>query len=302
MRHIHRRIATPLVTGLRVQPAGLAVAGDTLTPTPLPDLFAGAPVVISGRFTGSAQGAVTVTGHDGWQATVPATASRNPSLGAVWARARIRDLEDRYVVGGSDGDSLEREIVDTSLRFGVLSRFTAFVAVDERVVNEGGAVHRVTQPVEHPSGWDMPAPAPMYQASARTAGGARPLAFGGVDSFLESMDASESRGGPAIAGPAITPVTIHAFAAHELRLLRDGRGLGVWERAGLLTALADRIRESIAQWVYAGESTTVLEDLATELSAPTADADEVERRWRHAVGILETLTGATRSRRAFWKR
>src|SRR5207302_2326799 len=39
---------------------------------------------------------------------------------------------------------------------GVLCRFTAFVAVDERVVNEGGRVHRVTQPVEVPQGWGMP--------------------------------------------------------------------------------------------------------------------------------------------------
>jgi Ca-activated chloride channel family protein len=50
---------------------------------------------------------------------------------------------------------LERRIVETSLRFGVLCRFTAFVAADVQVVNEGGVVHRVLQPVEAPAGWDM---------------------------------------------------------------------------------------------------------------------------------------------------
>ena len=41
-----------------------------------------------------------------------------------------------------------------SLRYGVLCRFTAFVAVDSRVVTDGAGPHRVTQPVELPAGWD----------------------------------------------------------------------------------------------------------------------------------------------------
>ena len=47
----------------------------------------------------------------------------------------------------------------TSERFGVLCRFTAWVAVDDRVVTEGGEPHRVIQPVEMPAGWEMPMPA-----------------------------------------------------------------------------------------------------------------------------------------------
>jgi hypothetical protein len=73
-------------------------------------------------------------------------------LAGVWARGRLRDLEDRYVVAGNA--ALEKEIVAVSLRFGVLCRFTAFVAVDRgEVVNEGGWLHAVVQPVEQPSGW-----------------------------------------------------------------------------------------------------------------------------------------------------
>jgi Flp pilus assembly protein TadB len=51
---------------------------------------------------------------------------------------------------------LENRIVETSLRFSVLSRFTAFVAVDRsEVVNTDGKVQRITQPVEAPAGWPM---------------------------------------------------------------------------------------------------------------------------------------------------
>ena len=190
MRHIHRRVDAPVVTGLRLVPAGpdgLAIDADSLTPSPLPDLFAGAPVVITGRFTGRPAGTVTVTGQaagvasdgdgdgDGaaWRTTVTATVSANPALTALWARARIRDLEDQYAGGRANRhgrEALEKRIVELSLRFGVLSRFTSFVAVDQRVVNEGGATRRVTQPVDLPSGWDA--------REERARGGPVPLSSG----------------------------------------------------------------------------------------------------------------------------
>ena len=50
---------------------------------------------------------------------------------------------------------LERRIVAVSLGHNVLSRFTAFVAVDRStVVNPGGGRTQVVQPVEYPAGWE----------------------------------------------------------------------------------------------------------------------------------------------------
>ena len=78
----------------------------------------------------------------------------NPAIAAAWARGRVRQLEDRYAAGLGDRSALEQTIIATSLRFGVLCRFTAYVAVDRAaVVNEGGEVHQITQPVEMPAGW-----------------------------------------------------------------------------------------------------------------------------------------------------
>ena len=78
----------------------------------------------------------------------------NPAIAAAWARGQIRQLEDRYAAGDGDRGALEKAIVGISLKFGVLCRFTAYVAIDRsEVVNQGGAVHRATQPVEMPSGW-----------------------------------------------------------------------------------------------------------------------------------------------------
>jgi Ca-activated chloride channel family protein len=303
MQAIHRRIATPIVTGLRLDPAGLAVDPATITPTPLPALFAGAAVVISGRFTGSPTGAVTLAGADGWQATVAAAPSHNASLAVVWARARIRDLEDRYVIGGSDGVSLEREIVDTSLRYRVLSRFTAFVAVDERVVNEGGTLHRMTQPVESPSGWQSPTPQAIELMAMATDAMPDNISegWGGRAGLAECAAVFPSQQGfaPEPIKPQLLPTSIDA----ELRLLREASNQDLWKRATLLTALAARMRKLAG--AQTGEFATILTKLADELEVPTADPTEIERRWQRAISTLESLTAPPRPprlRRTFWKR
>src|SRR5205085_1346097 len=46
--------------------------------------------------------------------------------------------------------------VATSKMFSVLSRFTAFLAIDRsEVVNAGGELKQIVQPVDMPAGWDM---------------------------------------------------------------------------------------------------------------------------------------------------
>jgi Ca-activated chloride channel family protein len=91
-----------------------------------------------------------------WQDKVSARSGGGSECAALWARAMIRELEDRYAVGDSDAGALSRRVVELSVRFSVLSRFTAFLAVDRsEKVNPGGKQHRAVQPVEPASGWDM---------------------------------------------------------------------------------------------------------------------------------------------------
>jgi len=98
----------------------------------------------------------------------PLGAADGAAIAAVWARGRVRDLEDLYITSGQSSD-VEREIVAVSKRFSVLSRFTAFLAVDRReVVNPGGELRTVTQPVEAPAGWDMMDKADAKQKVSKT--------------------------------------------------------------------------------------------------------------------------------------
>jgi hypothetical protein len=156
MDDIHRRIGTPLARSLSLRAEGLTTIEDTASPARLPDLFPGVPLVVTGRYRGSAAGSLTLRGttSDGgdWSVGVAGQRREAPAVTAQWARAHLRDLEDRFAADPSA--DLEKRIVDTSLRFGVLCRFTAYVAVDSRIVAEGGVQHRVMQPVEMPAGWD----------------------------------------------------------------------------------------------------------------------------------------------------
>ncbi|MDQ1656107.1 MAG: Ca-activated chloride channel [Cryptosporangiaceae bacterium] len=240
---VHRRIGGPLVTDLALAAGGLT----DLTPARLPSLFPGAAAVIAGRLTPGSR-AITVSGRaaggGAWSETVTATPSSDSGIVACWARGRVRDLEDEYVVAeaGDRGrlSELEANLLNVSLEHGVLCRFTAFVAVDERVVTDGGSHRRVTQPVELPQGWQF-APPPSAAAGSGGGGGGfmatRSLSSMGRPSFMPASapPAPEQPGTPfAAAAPAssapggLVPGSLTAGSGHSggplARLKRSTRG------------------------------------------------------------------------------
>lgn len=152
MARLARTIGRPALTGLRVSAEGIEIVDGTLTPGRLPDAFAGVPWVVSGRYRGGEAATLQVAGDDSAVVTLPAqVAPEAVAVRTIWARSVVRDLEDDYASYGADEELADR-IVAHSVRFGVLSRFTAFVAVDpERT--DAGPLTEVIQPVEEPSGW-----------------------------------------------------------------------------------------------------------------------------------------------------
>ncbi|HEX7704029.1 MAG TPA: VIT domain-containing protein, partial [Kofleriaceae bacterium] len=161
MAKVHRRIGTPVVTELSLKTSGggelsRSELAPMTTPGKLPDVYAGAPVVIFGRYRGAAPASIELDGTtfgDAFHATVARTVTTGTDLAASWARARIRDLEDRYAIGARE---LEVEIVTVSKQFTVLSRFTAFLAIDRaEIANPGGRIKQVVQSVDEPAGWEQ---------------------------------------------------------------------------------------------------------------------------------------------------
>ncbi len=154
------RTQTPVLTNVEAKIDGVPVS--EMSPTAMPDVFAGRPVVVYGRYAGSGPAHIVVTGKLGgkpWTQTMevnfPAHAEA-PALMGLWARRKVDDLTRLNWTGLLDGGEArtthESEIVDTALEFGIMTEFTSFVAVEPRVVNIGGKMRTVRVPIEMADG------------------------------------------------------------------------------------------------------------------------------------------------------
>ena len=310
---IHRRIGAPLVAALALAADGLQIVPGTVAPSLLPDLFPGVPVTVAGRWRGLPGGTVTVRGTaaDGapFESKVLAGTGGNPASAANWARAHLRDLEDRYacLAGHVPAElaRLEHQITDVSLRYGVLCRFTAFVAVDSRVVTDGGVPHRVTQPVELPAGWDptglgLPcaaaAPAPLGAMRAR--GGMMPMhAAGGRKAtarpLARPLRAGYQGPGAERVGGADRLVQARRQLADEVSALRTAHHVPDAERVRILADLATRI-DALLAWLTrdpaaAGRLTglTALAGKLRECDKPGSPRGaELDALWEETIRLL----------------
>lgn len=175
LNRIHRLIGTPLLTQIRVESSDGDCVDDSLAPQRFSDLHADRPLTIFGRHRGTRDSLrVRVRGLDAtgrpWLQDVTGQAAPAPLLVSMWGRARVRDLEDEYAAGQTrNAKALRERIVQVSLAAHVLSRFTAYVAVDKsEVANPGGRPVEIVQPVEFPDGWDSAtAGSDAFPAAAR---------------------------------------------------------------------------------------------------------------------------------------
>jgi Ca-activated chloride channel family protein len=319
MDAIHRRITAPLAVGLRLRPEGLAILDDTVTPARLPDLFAGVPLVVAGRYRGRAAGSLSVRGVTGdgekWSAAVTGRHRDAAAITAQWARAHLRDLEDRYICAPDRiaAQDLENRIVDVSLRYGVLCRFTAYVAVDSAVVAEGVARHRVLQPVEAPSGWDMFVPAPMMAApcamapvsmSPPPAGQGRSARA--VFSRSRSMSAPvEVTGAVPVADVDIQLADARQQARDEARRMSEAGELADAQRHEWLAELADRIDALLLHLSSQGVPRSAYAALAALHIQLQQVHDAGNAFWDfvlHALVDFADDAGSPKKRRPFWKR
>jgi Ca-activated chloride channel family protein len=148
-----RRIDAPVLTDLRVDWGGLAVA-DTV-PNPMPDLFLGQPLVLTGHYQHGGSGTIAVHGKQGGRyvrfdvhVDLPDYDAARPAIATVWARQRIAELSRRLVRKADS--AAEHEILALALANRLMTKYTAFVAVDDSRVTKPGDGKRVVVPVDVP--------------------------------------------------------------------------------------------------------------------------------------------------------
>lgn len=149
-------IESPVLTDVKVQFSGLD-AYDVV-PKSVPDVFAQRPILVFGKYRGTADGHIRVTGINGNGryaktlnvASYTAGAKDNESLRYLWARHKIKELSDYRRVDRRP--ELQEEITELGLKYSLMTPFTSFVAIDKKVRNKDGKLVAVRQPLPMPQG------------------------------------------------------------------------------------------------------------------------------------------------------
>jgi Ca-activated chloride channel homolog len=136
---LYKRLDRPVLTDVALRFSGVDV--KELMPSKLPDLFAGQPLVVVGKYRGKGPASVELTGKLGqkpYQRTLPvalgggaAGDGQDPVLGTLWARRRIAELSD-FRPGGATPDEKD-EIIKLALSFKLITAYTSFVAVEKQL-------------------------------------------------------------------------------------------------------------------------------------------------------------------------
>jgi Ca-activated chloride channel homolog len=154
-RRFHERVRSPLLTDISLDFSGLPVAD--VYPKRVNDLFSAKPVVVHGRFTKAGSGTLKLKGKSFGRETVreipvnfPETEAKHDVLATLWARTRIDDLTAQDYE--NQKPEIKEQITNLGLEYRLLTQFTSFVAVEERVVTDGGQPRKIEVPVELPAG------------------------------------------------------------------------------------------------------------------------------------------------------
>lgn len=219
-----------------------------------------------------------------------------------------------------------------SKQFSVLSRFTAFLAVDRsQVVNQGGALHQAVQAVEQPAGWSasgfmggtrakpalLSGNARPARASLQASHVVAPAPFAGALPFTEMIKSAHTI--PAATLRTRNRVFDGGSVAPSQAYLEQLATLAV-ELERCATAGGDAgairlVRQRLAQWVedvrsvgeldeLAGAVEELIQRLSTALAAPAA---LVAVATAVAADLTALATGTSppppqkTSRLAFWK-
>jgi len=155
VNQFYERASRPALADIEVDWGDLEVTD--VYPKTLPDLFVGRPVVVTGRFTRYSPAEIRITGRTGWDRQTfsvycnPDSADgANQGIRSIWARWKIADLSEQQIHDASK-ENLQ-EIIATSIHYGVLSQYTALLAVDAYKRTKGDHGYTTIVPVPVPGG------------------------------------------------------------------------------------------------------------------------------------------------------
>jgi hypothetical protein len=215
----YERVHSPVLTNIAIDWNGLPVTD--VYPKDVRDLFSAKPIIITGRYSGSPVGKITIKGYQGtgdYSRTIPVDFSSadasNAALEKIWARNKVEDLMSQDWNGIQSGNSkYKADIIKVGLEHSLATQFTSFVAVEERTVVSDGKPVKVEVPVELPEGVSpLAVPGGSLQAeyAAKAAPGFGGGASGGVYTYRTRQPAYAPSAPPTQVGSSNETVEVTA--------------------------------------------------------------------------------------------
>jgi len=171
-----RYIQSPVLTQIKLNYENFSVSA--IKPPAVPDVLAERPVIVFGKWSGAAQGKITLSGRTGNGAYATSInvadvkpLASNAALRYLWARHRIAALADYSQL--QPGNELVEEVTNLGLKYNLLTAHTSFVAVDSKARRDGGKLTTVEQPLPLPQGVSDLAVGALQSVAASGAGSAK---------------------------------------------------------------------------------------------------------------------------------
>lgn len=165
IKRFTRRIEAPVLTDISLQFSDHLGVHDI---APLnnhglhDDLYDVAPLIVHGQYVHGGAGTVRIAGKTGAgefaqtiDISLPEIEPRHRSVATMWARERIEMLTNRDLNGlqlGQMHTMAKQRITNLGLRFGLVTQFTSFVAVDKLRQTIDGEPVLIDVPIELPDG------------------------------------------------------------------------------------------------------------------------------------------------------
>lgn len=143
------RITTPALT--RPQLKG-TLAVNRVMPQELPDLFTGQQLVVVGRYPKGGETSFNLTGRQGDKDltfTYKVNLAEGPSqdgafIASIWAQRRIGEIIDELDLNGHSQELVD-ELVQLSKKYGILTPYTSFLALEDQKFTEAEELSAMAQ-------------------------------------------------------------------------------------------------------------------------------------------------------------
>jgi len=140
---LYSKISAPVLTDIELDFDNMLV--EELYPAlPLPDLFAGTQLIVTGRYRDSGSPTITLTGElDGdrqvyrYEVDFPANAGGEVFIPRLWATRKIGALLNAIRLHGEDPELVD-SIVRLSIRYGIITPYTSFLIQEQDIFTQSG--------------------------------------------------------------------------------------------------------------------------------------------------------------------